>query len=145
MKRIHLHIGVGDLDRGVDFYTRLLGQDPDLRHPDYASWSLDSPALNLALSTRCGSTGVSHVGVESDDPRDVERYAERVADAPGLDEGLTTCCYARSTKRWVEDPDGVSWELFHTEGRIGRWSLEDELIADAPQEDPDGQPCCPLG
>ena len=35
-----------------------------------------------------------------------------------LDEGTTTCCYARSEKHWVTDPQGISWEHFHTLGSI---------------------------
>ncbi len=31
-----------------------------------------------------------------------------------LDEGTTTCCYARSEKHWITDPQGVAWEHFHT-------------------------------
>ena len=31
-----------------------------------------------------------------------------------LDEGETTCCYARSDKHWVTDPQGIAWEQFHT-------------------------------
>ena len=31
-----------------------------------------------------------------------------------LDEGETTCCYARSEKHWITDPQGVAWEHFHT-------------------------------
>ena len=34
------------------------------------------------------------------------------------DEGETTCCYARSEKRWIADPQGVAWEHFHTLGDI---------------------------
>lgn len=33
-----------------------------------------------------------------------------------LEEGVTTCCYAKSEKSWVSDPDGVIWEAFFTEG-----------------------------
>ena len=33
-----------------------------------------------------------------------------------LEEGATTCCYAKSEKSWVTDPDGVIWEAFHTTG-----------------------------
>ncbi len=35
-----------------------------------------------------------------------------------LDEGTTTCCYARSEKHWITDPQGVAWEHFHTLGNI---------------------------
>ena len=31
-----------------------------------------------------------------------------------LDEGETNCCYARSEKHWVTDPQGIAWEHFHT-------------------------------
>ncbi|HUZ74823.1 MAG TPA: hypothetical protein VMU87_17705 [Stellaceae bacterium] len=33
-----------------------------------------------------------------------------------LDEKNTTCCYAQSDKRWVADPQGVTWETFFTHG-----------------------------
>jgi hypothetical protein len=36
------------------------------------------------------------------------------ADMTLLDEGETTCCYARSEKHWVTDPQGIAWEHFHT-------------------------------
>ena len=36
------------------------------------------------------------------------------ADMALLDEGETTCCYARSEKHWVTDPSGIAWEHFHT-------------------------------
>jgi lactoylglutathione lyase len=35
-----------------------------------------------------------------------------------LDEGETSCCYARSEKHWVTDPQGIAWEHFHTLGNI---------------------------
>lgn len=33
-----------------------------------------------------------------------------------LEEGATTCCYAKSEKSWIADPDGVVWEAFLTNG-----------------------------
>ena len=35
-----------------------------------------------------------------------------------LDVGETTCCYARSDKYWVTDPQGIAWEQFHELGNI---------------------------
>ena len=29
-------------------------------------------------------------------------------------DGETTCCYAKSEKSWVEDPNGIAWEAYHT-------------------------------
>ena len=39
-----------------------------------------------------------------------------------LDEGETTCCYARSEKHWVTDPQGIAWEHFHTLDNIPMFS-----------------------
>ncbi|MFN7026546.1 MAG: glyoxalase/bleomycin resistance/dioxygenase family protein, partial [Pseudorhizobium sp.] len=30
--------------------------------------------------------------------------------------GATTCCYAKSEKSWIADPDGIVWEAFLTNG-----------------------------
>ena len=35
-----------------------------------------------------------------------------------LDEGETTCCYARSEKHWITDPQGIAWEHFQTLGNV---------------------------
>jgi hypothetical protein len=40
------------------------------------------------------------------------------ADAALLDEGATTCCYARSEKHWLTDPQGIAWEHYRTLGDI---------------------------
>lgn len=32
------------------------------------------------------------------------------------EEGATTCCYSRSEKSWIRDPEGVQWETFLTTG-----------------------------
>ena len=40
----------------------------------------------------------------------------KAADRPVLEEGATTCCYAKSEKSWISDPDGVVWEAFLTNG-----------------------------
>jgi len=33
-----------------------------------------------------------------------------------LEEGATTCRYAKSEKSWITDPQGLSWETFLTSG-----------------------------
>ena len=40
----------------------------------------------------------------------------KAADRPVLEEGATTCCYAKSEKSWIADPDGIVWEAFLTNG-----------------------------
>jgi lactoylglutathione lyase len=56
-----------------------------------------------------------------------------------LDEGETTCCYARSEKHWITDPQGVAWEHFHTLGHIPVFG-EGRQAAAAPTE---AAACCP--
>jgi lactoylglutathione lyase len=117
MKRFHVHVHVSDLAQSVAFYERLFGAAPAKVEPGYAKWMLDDPRLNFAISVRAGGTvGVDHLGFQADDAAELAQLRERAAaaDAPVFDEGETTCCYARSDKHWVTDPQGVAWEQFHT-------------------------------
>jgi lactoylglutathione lyase len=118
MSRFHLALTVDDLDRSIAFYNRLLGAEPTRVESDYAKWMIDDPRINLSISTRGSNRGVDHVGLQAEDAAEFAGLRERLAeaDAPKLDQENTTCCYARSTKTWVHDPDGVAWETFHTHG-----------------------------
>lgn len=79
---------------------------------------LDDPRVNFAISTRCGETGLDHLGIQVETPDELREVYERLqqADRPVLVEGVTTCCYARSEKSWITDPQGLSWETFFTSG-----------------------------
>lgn len=119
MKRFHVHVGVTDLEQSVAFYSRLFGAEPVVMKTDYAKWMLDDPHINFAISERCGATrGIEHVGLQVEDKAELEEVYDRLkaADRPVLEEGETTCCYAKSEKSWIADPDGVVWEAFLTEG-----------------------------
>ena len=119
MKRFHLHVGVTDLDASIAFYTHLFGAAPTVTKADYAKWVLEDPRINFAISMREGAAkGIEHVGLQVEDESELaEVYARlKAADRPVLEEGATTCCYARSEKSWIADPDGVVWEAFLTTG-----------------------------
>jgi hypothetical protein len=120
MKRFHVHLHVDDLGRSIGFYSKLFGAEPSRVEPDYAKWMLDDPALNFAISTRGERAGVDHLGIQVDDAQGLAELEARAraADLSLLDEGATTCCYARSEKHWITDPQGVAWEHFHTLGDI---------------------------
>ena len=120
MKRLHVHVSVHDLDKSVGFYSALFSAPPTVRQDDYAKWMLDDPPLNFAISTRGGKPGVDHLGIQTDDPAELAALKARAqqADLALLDEGEVSCCYARSEKHWVTDPQGVAWEHFHTLGSI---------------------------
>lgn len=116
MKRFHVHVHVTDLDRNIAFYSAMFNQAPDRTEGDYAKWMLQDPPVNFAISTRGAQPGVDHLGIQVDSTDDLNtlKANARRADMALLDEGETTCCYARSDKYWVTDPQGIAWEQFHT-------------------------------
>ena len=116
MKRFHVHVHVDDLAKNVAFYNAMFGQEPARREADYAKWMLADPPVNFAISTRGSVTGVDHLGIQVESQEELAglRANAAKADLALLDEGSTTCCYARSDKYWVTDPQGVAWEQFHT-------------------------------
>lgn len=118
MKRLHVHVSVADLEESVRFYSTLFAAQPTVRKGDYARWMLDDPRVNFAISKRDKLTGVRHLGIQVEDRAELAEVFERIehTQRPVLNEGKTTCCYARSEKNWVEDPQGVQWETFLTTG-----------------------------
>jgi lactoylglutathione lyase len=124
MKRFHVHAHVDDLQKSIAFYSRLFAAEPSRIEADYAKWMLDDPRVNFAISTRGGKTGVDHLGFQTDDAAELAELKERAeaADMALLDEGEVACCYARSEKHWVTDPQGIAWEHFHTLASIPTFS-----------------------
>lgn len=119
MKRLHVHVGVRDLDRSIEFYSNLFAAEPTVKKADYAKWMLEDPRVNFAISVRpAEAAGVRHLGIQVEDKDELgEVYARlKTADAPVFEEGATTCCYAKSEKSWINDPQGVAWETFLTTG-----------------------------
>ncbi len=120
MKRFHIHAHVKDLQTSIAFYTKLFAAEPTRVEDDYAKWMLDDPRINFAISTRGGKPGIDHLGIQTDTDSELAELKARAeaADMTLLDEGQTTCCYARSDKHWVTDPQGIAWEHFHSLGNI---------------------------
>ena len=120
MKRFHVHAHVADLRASIAFYSKMFAAEPTRVEGDYAKWMLDDPRINFAISTRGGKPGVDHLGFQVDSAEELAEMKARAqaADLTLLDEGETSCCYARSEKHWVTDPQGIAWEHFHTLGNI---------------------------
>src|SRR5512133_2077112 len=116
MKRFHVHVHVDDLQVSVAFYSKMFAAEPTRIEADYAKWMLDDPRLNFAISARGGKPGVDHLGLQTDTDEELAELKARAwaADLTLADEGETTCCYARSDKHWLVDPQGISWEHFRT-------------------------------
>lgn len=120
MKRFHVHLHVTNLAQSVTFYSRLFAADPVRTEADYAKWMLEDPPVNFAISTRGDQPGIDHLGIQTDNADELQSLKDRAtaADMSLLDEGATSCCYARSEKHWITDPQGIAWEHFHTLGNI---------------------------
>jgi catechol 2,3-dioxygenase-like lactoylglutathione lyase family enzyme len=119
MKRLHVHVGVNDLDQSIGFYSTLFGAEPAVVKPDYAKWMLEDPRVNFAISVGQHTTkGIEHLGIQVENQDELAEVYGRLkaADRPVLEEGATTCCYAKSEKSWIADPQGVVWETFFTSG-----------------------------
>ena len=131
MKRLHVHVGVADLDRSIGFYSTLFGAEPTVVKDDYAKWMLDDPRVNFAISAANTAKGVEHLGIQVDSASELgEVYGRlKAADRPVLEEGRTTCCYAKSEKSWIADPDGVVWEAFFTDGEATHYGDSPDLGA----------------
>ena len=51
MRKLHLHMGVKDLNKSVSFYETLFKSKPTKLKKDYAQWILEDPKINFAIST----------------------------------------------------------------------------------------------
>ena len=151
MKRMHVHVAVESLEASIRFYSQLFASSPTVVKPDYAKWMLDDPRVNFAISARGSTAGIEHLGIQVENNGELAEVYERLrrADAPVLEEGATTCCYAKSEKSWIEDPQGVKWETFLTTGESTRYGSDAQEFAGAcctpafmNQHERVSDPCC---
>lgn len=139
MKRFHVHVAVDDLEANVRFYSTVFGAQPTVQKLDYAKWMLEDPRINFAISNRGAKAGVDHLGfqVDSDEELSALREQAAAAEIAALDQPDATCCYARSDKYWITDPQGIAWETYRTLG-------EAEIFgADAGKAEDSGACCSP--
>jgi predicted enzyme related to lactoylglutathione lyase len=118
MKRFHVHVAVDDLEQSIGFYSALFAVRPSVIKTDYAKWMLDDPRVNFAISTRGRQAGLDHLGIQAESNDELKEIYARLRKAGGtvIEQGQTSCCYAKSEKSWIDDPVGISWETFHTTG-----------------------------
>jgi catechol 2,3-dioxygenase-like lactoylglutathione lyase family enzyme len=123
--KVHLHMHVSDLGKSREFYGTFFGSAPVKDRPGYVKFLPEWAPVNLALSAggHPGAGVVDHVGVQVDSPATVVAHLARVkaAGLPVREEMGVDCCHANQDKFWVQDPDGVEWEVYHL-----NYDLEDE-------------------
>lgn len=120
MKRLHVHLSVENLADSIGFYSTLFGTAPGVLKDDYAKWSLDDPRVNFAISKRARAAGLDHLGIQVEEAEELQEVAGRLAASGArlLEQKDAACCYARSDKAWVNDPQGIAWETFRSHGEI---------------------------
>lgn len=145
MKRLHIHLSVDDLEENIRFYSGIFASAPTVRKDDYAKWMLEDPRVNFAISTRAQGHGINHLGIQAESAEELTEIHQRVQQAGLISraEPAANCCYAHSDKHWLQDPQGVVWEAFHTLAEVpvyggSRFSPENQHAAGNTNT-----PCCP--
>jgi catechol 2,3-dioxygenase-like lactoylglutathione lyase family enzyme len=143
MKRFHVHVHVGDLDSSVRFYSTLFGEQPVVIKTDYAKWMLEDPRVNFAITSGASKPQIDHLGLQVESGEDLTTIGSRLKAAGEAvrEQVNATCCYAKGDKGWVNDPDGISWETFHTCGESTVFGNDVmPRVAAAPQQA--AESCC---
>ena len=118
MSRLQLAINVTDLDKAVEFYSRLFATAPAKVKPGYANFAIADPPVKLVLFEGPEGATLNHLGVEVETADEVVSAERRLTAAgletTGVDE--TICCFAEKAETWVVDPDGARWEWYVKSG-----------------------------
>ena len=126
--KVHLHLHVSDLAKSREFYEKFLGTEPVKVKPGYVKFLPEWAPVNLALSDggAAGAGTIDHVGVQvaAVDTVMAELARVKAAGLPVREEMGVDCCHANQDKFWVQDPDGVEWEVYHL-----NYDLESEVTA----------------
>jgi catechol 2,3-dioxygenase-like lactoylglutathione lyase family enzyme len=123
--KVHVHMTVSDLEKSRAFYEKFFGTAPVKVKPGYMKFLPAFGPLNLALSQAAPGEGrghVDHMGIQVESAEIVRRELARVK-AAGLvvrEEMGVNCCHANQDKFWVQDPNGVEWEVY-----VLNYDLED--------------------
>jgi len=132
MKRLHVHLSVENLEHNINFYSTLFGCQPTVQHDDYAKWMLDDPRVNFAISNRSEKLGLDHLGIQAENETELQAIKQQldVTQVPIEAQEGAACCYTRSDKYWVTDPQGIAWESFHSLNEIPTFNDQKEKLDD---------------
>jgi catechol 2,3-dioxygenase-like lactoylglutathione lyase family enzyme len=138
MSRVQLAINVTDLESSIAFYSNLLSIEPAKVREGYANFAVENPPLKLVLMEQTEARGsgiagaLNHLGVEVETADQVAASAARLSEQ-GMTTDLrenTVCCHALQDKVWVNDPDGVPWEIYTVLADVQDGSATETSIGD---------------
>jgi catechol 2,3-dioxygenase-like lactoylglutathione lyase family enzyme len=110
----HVAVYVRSIPEAVEQYRKILGIEPAKVRHDYAKFELQDPPVIFSLNVGGEPGALSHLGIRYAGTDDVASEMTRVknADVRLFQQKGTTCCYAKADKFWVNDDDGISWEMY---------------------------------
>lgn len=136
--RMHVSLYVSNIEKTIQFYTDFFGVAPNKIKPRYAKFLLDSPALIISFVENAERVqqNFGHLGfqVETLEDLNIKLWQSRKKNLVAKEEIGTNCCYAKQDKFWVNDPDGVQWEVYYFH--------EDAEFNDPHYELSDTKSCC---
>lgn len=132
MKRLHIHLAVAELEKNIVFYSAMFGCPPSVQHVDYAKWMLDDPCVNFAISNRSTQPGLDHLGIQAENDQELQTIKQQLnATQTQIEtQNNAECCYARSDKYWIIDPQGIAWESFHSLDEIPTFNNQNAVSED---------------
>jgi len=115
--RMHVSLYVSDISKTVDFYKEFFGTEPNKVKPNYAKFILEQPSLIISFveSKERVRENFGHLGfqVETSEDLNIKLWEAKKKNLVAKEEIGTNCCYAKQDKFWVNDPDGVQWEVYY--------------------------------
>lgn len=115
--RMHVSLYVTDIHQSIDFYSKFFEQQPVKVKPKYAKYVLEKPSLIISFVENKDrvQSNFGHLGfqVETLEQLSTKLEAAKSENLVAREEIGTNCCYAKQDKFWVNDPDGVQWEVYY--------------------------------
>jgi catechol 2,3-dioxygenase-like lactoylglutathione lyase family enzyme len=115
--RMHVSLYVSDILQTVSFYNLFFGQAPAKIRKGYVKYVLDEPSLIISFVENADRVqqNFGHLGFQVETLEQLNNRQTQ-AEKAGLitrEEIGTNCCFAKQDKFWVNDPDGVQWEVYY--------------------------------
>ncbi len=136
--RMHVSLYVSSIAETVKFYTSFFGVEASKVRPGYAKFILDKPSLIISFVENKDRVqqNFGHLGFQVETLEELETQLANAKkyNLVNREEIGTNCCYAIQDKFWVNDPDGIQWEVYYFH--------EDAEFNDPHFEKNEAEACC---
>ena len=114
---MHVSLYVSELNKSIEFYKSFFGAEPVKVKPAYSKFILEQPSLIISFveNKERVQQNFGHLGfqVETKEELNIRLRNAKQQNLIIKEEMGTNCCYAKQDKFWVNDPDGVQWEVYY--------------------------------